>query len=74
MDFYSIYDVEPTGDPEADKAKRQRAQQELARLQRNKERREHRERMKARGQAAEREKYASQIQTAASARRRMSRK
>jgi len=43
---YSIYDLETTGDPEADKAKRQKAVQELARLQRNKERREHRERMK----------------------------
>lgn len=42
----SIYDLSTTGDPEADKAKQLRAQQELDRLQRNKERRLHRERQR----------------------------
>lgn len=58
--FCSIYNLEPAGDPEAEKTKQLRAQVELARLQRNQERRIHRERLKLKKQDGERQKYASQ--------------
>ncbi|OBT91516.1 hypothetical protein VE01_10529 [Pseudogymnoascus verrucosus] len=45
-DGHNVYDVKPTGDPEWDKKEAQRVRKELARLERNKERRHAREKQK----------------------------
>lgn len=45
-DAQNIYDVKPTGDPEWDRKEAQRVKKELARLERNKERRHAREKQK----------------------------